>query len=119
MAAGLATLASLTPASYDELERLGAALEAGLADAATAAGATVSIARVGSLLTPFFASSAPRNYEQAKRADAAAFTRFFHAMEASHIFMAPSAHEAWFLSLAHSDADIAAVAAAARGAFAA
>jgi len=118
MAAGLATLTSLTPASYDELERLGAALETGLSSAANGAGATVSIARVGSIVTPFFAAAAPRDYEEAKRADTAAFTRFFHAMEASHIFMAPSAHEAWFLSLAHSDADIAAIAAAARGAFA-
>ena len=54
MAAGIATLDLLTPAVYATLEATGAALEAGLREAAAETGRTVAIARVGSLLTVFF-----------------------------------------------------------------
>jgi glutamate-1-semialdehyde 2,1-aminomutase len=102
MAAGAATLRELTPASYDRLEEAGAHLEAGLMDAATAAGASVRISRVGSLLTTFVDD----------------FPAFFHAMLAAGIMLPPSQHEAWFVSAAHRDADLDATLLAARDAFA-
>jgi glutamate-1-semialdehyde 2,1-aminomutase len=46
------------------------------------------------------------------------FKRFFHAMLAEGIYLAPSAFEAGFISAAHSAADIEATLAAARRAFA-
>jgi glutamate-1-semialdehyde 2,1-aminomutase len=117
MAAGVATLRSLSAGSYAELERLGASLAAGLESAAAAAGATISVARVGSLLTPFFLEAPPRSYAQAQQADGAAYARFFHAMLRAGILLPPSPHEAWFLSLAHTPTEIAAVVAAAVEAF--
>ena len=54
MAAGLATLNLLDDARYDKLEALGARLEAGLDEAATAAGVAHCIQRVGSMITLFF-----------------------------------------------------------------
>ena len=117
MAAGVATLASLSEGSYAELERLGAWLQDGLAAAAAGAGATVSLARVGSLVTPFFRASAPRDYREAVEADGAAYARFFRSMRASGILLPPSPHEAWFLSLAHTESEIATVVAAAADAF--
>ena len=51
--------------------------------------------------------------------DKEAFNRFFHAMLERGVYLAPSAYEAGFVSSAHTAADIAASAAAAREAFAA
>ena len=67
MAAGSATLRRLRPERYDELEATGAALEAGLRAAATAAGATTSIARVGALLTVFFRADGPSDIRRGRR----------------------------------------------------
>ncbi len=104
MAAGLATLRELTPSVSHRLEKAGAELEAGLREAAAAAGCAVRINRVASLLTLFFD-------------DDARFARFFHAMLDAGVLLPPSQQEAWFLSAAHGDAEIAATLRAARGAF--
>lgn len=107
MTAGIATLDALTPAVYGELERIGAALEAGLLAAAAGAGREVSVARVGSLLTLFFRPVPPRDFSEVREADEAAYARFFGAMRAGGILLPPSPQEAWFLSAAHTDAEIA------------
>jgi glutamate-1-semialdehyde 2,1-aminomutase len=49
--------------------------------------------------------------------DVERFKRFFHAMLADGIYLAPSAFEAGFISAAHSATDIDATIAAARRAF--
>jgi len=105
MAAGLATLQALTPSVYAQLEEAGAALEAGLAETAAAAGVPARLARAGSLLTVFFD-------------DDARFARFFHAMLDAGVMLPPSQHEAWFLSAAHRQAELDATLGAARRAFA-
>jgi glutamate-1-semialdehyde 2,1-aminomutase len=113
MAAGVATLRSLSDASYAELDRLGASLETGLLAAAAGAGQTVSVARVGSLLTLFFRATAPSDFEEVQAADNGRFAPFFRSMRSAGILLAPSPHEAWFLSLAHTETEVAAVVAAA------
>jgi len=118
MAAGIATLDLLRPESYVALEDAGAALEAGLRSAATDAGREVAIARVGSLLTVFFRPTAPIDAQEAQEADREAFAAFFRRMLDRGVFLPPSQFEAWFLSLAHGEAEIAATIAAAREAFA-
>jgi glutamate-1-semialdehyde 2,1-aminomutase len=104
MAAGLATLQALAPSVYAQLEEAGAVLEAGLTQAAAAAGLRVRLARAGSLLTVFFD-------------DDARFARFFHAMLDAGVMLPPSQHEAWFLSAAHGRAELDASLDAARLAF--
>jgi glutamate-1-semialdehyde 2,1-aminomutase len=106
MAAGLATLKALTPSVYQRLEEAGAALEAGLVQAAADAGVPVRLTRAGSLLTAFFD-------------DDARFARFFHAMLDAGVMLPPSQHEAWFLSVAHGRVELDATLDAARRAFAA
>ncbi len=108
MAAGAATLAQLreTADAYERLEALGARLQAGLTAAAEAAGVTLTVTRAGSTLTPFFLASAPRNWSDADQADRAAFSRFHGAMLDAGVHLPPSQFEAWFLSLAHTEADI-------------
>ncbi len=117
MAAGLATLRELGPGRYEELETTGAALEAGLREAAARAGAPVAVSRVGSLLTVFFRPTAPRTTEEAMASDRAAFARFFGAMLDAGVLLPPSQFEAWFISLAHGPEVVEETIAAARIAF--
>jgi glutamate-1-semialdehyde 2,1-aminomutase len=118
MAAGIATLDLLTPSVYDRLEATGAALEAGLREAATEVGRDVAIARVGSLLTVFFRSGVPHDGAQALASDRGAYAGFFGAMLDAGVLLPPSQFEAWFLSAAHDEADVGETLAAARRGFA-
>jgi glutamate-1-semialdehyde 2,1-aminomutase len=61
---------------------------------------------VGSLLSCFFTDKPIRNFEDVRATDIAAFKKFFAAMLDRGIYLAPSAYEAMFLSLAHTKQDI-------------
>ena len=114
MAAGEAALAALADASvYGAIEARAERLAEGLVEAGEG---RVTVAREGSLFSVFFAGVPPADYEEARRGDTAAFARFFHAMLERGIWLPPSAFEAWFLTLAHGDAEIDAALAAARDA---
>jgi glutamate-1-semialdehyde 2,1-aminomutase len=117
MTAGLWALSRLDDKLYARLERLGARLSEGLADAAHRAGADVSINRVGSLLTVFFIDRPVMNYDDAKASDTAAYGRFFQSMLAQGIYLPPSQFEAWFLSGAQRTVDVDTTIRAARHAF--
>jgi glutamate-1-semialdehyde 2,1-aminomutase len=118
MAAGSATLDRLeAPGTYERLEALSARLEAGLGRAATDAAATVTINRVGSMITVFFCAGPVFDYASAKASDTRLFGRFFHAMLKRGVYLPPAQFEAAFVSLAHTDADIDATTAAAAEAF--
>lgn len=118
--AGIETLKVLDrPDVYERLEQAGARLESGLRAALAASGRTGCINRAGSLLTMFLGPDKVFDGESARRADAAAFARFFHGMFDRGVNLPPSQFEAMFVSLAHSDADLDATVAAARAALAA
>ncbi len=70
------------------------------------------------MLTVFFAPAPPRRFEETVGVDTDRFARFFHAMRERGVLLPPSQFEAWFVSAAHSDDDIARTVAAARQAFA-
>jgi glutamate-1-semialdehyde 2,1-aminomutase len=119
VAAGLATLHALRQGDpYAQLERLGAQLERGLRIAADKAGLPLTINRVGSMLTAYFTEAPVTDGASARRADTTRYARFFHAMLARGVFLAPSQFEAAFVSLAHAEADIEAAARAATEALA-
>ncbi len=145
MAAGIATLSLLDENAasttgggnvYAQLESLGVRLEAGLKEAATQAGVSIAVQRVGSMITPFFlsgpqtasaaatsgnAESPPpqtiRNYSDALQCDTQAYARFFRAMLDAGIMLPPSQFESWFISSAHTEGDIDQTIEAARQAF--
>ncbi len=124
VAAGTATLEELRDhPPYERLERHGAALEAGFRTAAAAAGATVWLARTGSMLTMFFQhGSEPipvTGWQTAAQSDKARYAAFFWGMIDRGIYLPCSQYEALFISAAHTDADIAATTAAAAAWFAA
>ena len=119
MAAGCATLDRLAgPRVYAQLERTSRALADGLAAAAAGAGVPFTASAIGGMFGFFFHPGPVRNFADARKADADAFRRFFAAMLDAGIYLAPSAFEAGFVSLAHGPAHIAATLAAARAAFA-
>jgi glutamate-1-semialdehyde 2,1-aminomutase len=118
MAAGAAMLDLLeAPGTYERLEALSARLEAGLRGAAAEASATVTINRVGSMITAFFCAGPVFDYATAKASDTRLFGRFFHAMLKRGVYLPPAQFEAAFVSLAHTESDIDATAKAAAEAF--
>jgi glutamate-1-semialdehyde 2,1-aminomutase len=107
VAAGLATVRALGVAGvYERLEALGDRLARGLLDGAQRAGIPLTVNRVGSMLTGFFCAGPVTDYASAKRADTARYAKFFHALAARGVYLAPSQFEAAFVSLAHTEADI-------------
>jgi glutamate-1-semialdehyde 2,1-aminomutase len=117
MAAGIATLAELTPDRYRALEETVSELADGLVDAAAAARCPAAVARVGSLLTVFFRPTVPTHAAGALASDRAAYARFFGSMLDQGVFLPPSQFEAWFPSMAHGPTEIDATIAASRVAF--
>jgi glutamate-1-semialdehyde 2,1-aminomutase len=120
MAAGLETLRQLRKKGvYADLEARARTLAEGLAEAAREAGVALTTVAVGGMFGFFFHPGPVRSFEEAKKSNAAQFQVFFHAMLERGVYLAPSAYEAGFVSLAHRPADVAETLAAARKAFAA
>ncbi len=119
MAAGLAALSEISKAGvYESLTAKTRQLLAGLQAAADKAGVPFTTNQVGGMFGLFFTEqSEVSSYQQATQCNIEAFKRFFHLMLAEGIYLAPSAYEAGFLSLAHSDADLAKTISAAERAF--
>ncbi len=109
MTAGIAMLSEIARhPPYGELETKGALLEAGVRNAIAETGVSdrVCYERIGSLSTLFFAPGPLSDFVSVKRCDTAAYSRFFHAMRQRGVFLPPAQFEAWFVSTAHSQADL-------------
>jgi glutamate-1-semialdehyde 2,1-aminomutase len=91
---------------YQKLESSAALLEGGLADAAKEADIAVTINRLGSIMSCFFTGKPVQNFADVQSTDIKAWKKFFARMLEQGIYLAPSAYEAMFVSLAHSKADI-------------
>jgi glutamate-1-semialdehyde 2,1-aminomutase len=118
VAAGLATLRAIAaPGFHERLSVHTLALTDGLTEVARAAGEPFSAQAIGGMFGIYFADRVPATYDAVMATDKARFNRFFHAMLARGVYLAPSAFEAGFVSAAHSPADIEATLDAARDAF--
>ena len=107
MSAGLAMLAILRKAgTYAALERKADALARGLLAAAKAAGVPVTLNRVGSMMTLFFADRPVTDCASANRSDTQRYARFFRGMLDRGINLPPAQFEAFFVSTAHAFGDI-------------
>ena len=113
-AAGIATLGLLDQAAYERLARLTRALADGLEDAAAGARVPASTASTTGLITLFFSTSPPRDYTGARDCDLEAHAAFCRGMLERGVYLPPSQFEAWFPSLAHTDAHVERTLAAAR-----
>lgn len=115
MAAGIATLRALADdAAYQRLEASAIFLEDGLRRAAEVSETPVRINRAGSMLTMFFTADPVTDFASARRSDTQRYAAFFRRMLSRGVFLPPSQFEAVFVSLAHTDAEIAETIEAAR-----
>lgn len=108
MAAGYSCLREVTqPGVYNQLTQQTERLAQGLQSAAEAAGVPLVVNRVGGMFGLFFTESPSVTcFQDVIACDVARFKQFFHLMLSEGIYLAPSAFEAGFMSLAHGDAEI-------------
>ena len=120
MTAGIKTLELLKqPGTYDRLTATTQKLVTGIKEAAQATGLPITAGSVSAMFGFFLCEGPVRNFEEAKATDAERFGKLHRAMLERGVYLAPSAFEAGFTSLAHSDGDIEATINAFRESFAA
>jgi glutamate-1-semialdehyde 2,1-aminomutase len=112
-AAGLATLNLLDGPAYERLRRTSSALAEGLA----ALDDRISVVSAQGLVTPFFRPDPPRDFDQAKEADVAAYGAFARGLIERGVYPPASQFEAWFPSLAHTEEHVEQTLEAAKAAF--
>lgn len=118
MAAGIATTRELQrDGTYERLEERSDALAHGLSEAAADADVTITLNRVGSMMSVFFCPGPVTDADGAAASDRDQYAKFFHAMLDRGIALAPSKAEAAFVSIAHTDNDIELTIKAARESF--
>jgi len=120
MAAGLTTLKLISrPGFHAELTEFTGRLLAGLQERADAAGVPFVTTQAGGMFGLYFSGADDiLTFSDVMASDAARFNRFFHLMLAGGVYLAPSAFEAGFTSIAHGDAELALTLTAAEQAFA-
>ncbi|RXT04834.1 glutamate-1-semialdehyde 2,1-aminomutase [Ammoniphilus sp. CFH 90114] len=107
ISAGIACLEVLKqPGVYEELDRLGAMLEDGIATAASKYQIPLQLNRIKGALSTHFTDTPVTNYEQAEASNGEVFAKFFRYMLEEGIHLAPSKYEAWFITTAHTEEDI-------------
>ena len=119
VAAGLATLRLLKeePQVYENIDRKAKMLAKGVAAAAAAAGVTITINRVASMVTFFFHPGPVTDWDSAAKSRTDVFAAFFRAMLERGIYLPCSQYEAAFVSAALTDEDIEATVKAAAASF--
>lgn len=108
MAAGLAALNLLHDSSiYTQLKALVTELTSGLQEIADAKGVPFTTSQAGGMFGLFFTDvDKVTTYEQATHCNMEHFRTFYHEMLNRGVYLAPSAYEAGFMSLAHTATDI-------------
>lgn len=119
MAAGLACLTEVAkPNTHKRLTELTTQLANGLQEKAQQAGIPLIINHVGGMFGLFFTTAPQVNcYQDVMQCDIEKFKQFFHLMLDEGVYLAPSAFEAGFMSVAHSHEDIERTIKAAKNAF--
>ena len=108
MAAGFACLNEVAqPGVHETLDELTSRLAEGLLEAAEEAGIPLVVNHVGGMFGIFFTDAESVTcYQDVMACDVERFKRFFHMMLDEGVYLAPSAFEAGFMSVAHSMEDI-------------
>ncbi len=104
VAAGMATLKLLQrPGFYRQLTRQTERLVDGFNRMAASAGISFCADSIGGMFGLYFTEHCPRTLSEVSASNLDAFKRFFHAMLQQGVYLAPSAFEAGFVSVTHSD----------------
>lgn len=105
MAAGLATLREIrAPGVFERIAAVASALRDAIQARAAEAGIPVQTTAVGTMFGLFFNEKPVTNYAEVKASSAERYAAFFHALLNRGIYLAPSAFESGFASLAHEGA---------------
>ena len=105
MAAGITNLRLIqAPGFFDTLAARTNQLMQGMQRLADQAGIPFATVQAGAMFGFYFASAPAQNFAQAKLVDLARFKQFFHGCLKRGVYFAPSAYEAGFTSMAHSEA---------------
>ena len=119
VSAGLKTLEILGEQNpYSELSQKTSWLIDELQFSAKIEGIPIQTQAIGGMFGLFFSSKPVKNYQDALTIDKEQYSRFFRSMLEQGIYIAPSPFESFFLSTAHSDADLEKTSSAIRKAFA-
>ncbi|WEJ73000.1 glutamate-1-semialdehyde 2,1-aminomutase [Pseudomonas sp. PSE14] len=122
MAAGLTTLRLISrPGFHDELTTYTTRMLQGLQERADAAGVPFVTTRAGAAMFGLYFTGADDivTFEDVMGSDVERFKRFFHLMLDAGVYLAPSAFEAGFTSIAHGETELKLTLDAAERAFAA
>jgi glutamate-1-semialdehyde 2,1-aminomutase len=106
VAAAQTTLRKLNDRAYEQLAARTESLAQGMRDAAAAAGRSVEVQSITGLLTVFFSERPVDDFAAAAECDTDAYGAWCRALLARGVYPPPSQFEAWFPSLAHTDADV-------------
>ncbi|HLV18112.1 MAG TPA: glutamate-1-semialdehyde 2,1-aminomutase [Pseudomonas sp.] len=108
MAAGLTTLKLISrPGFHDELADYTSRMLQGLQDRADAAGIPFVTTQVGAMFGLYFSGAdSIQTFSDVMASDAQRFNRFFHLMLEGGVYLAPSAFEAGFTSIAHGETEL-------------
>lgn len=103
VAAGLATLKIISASGFfDRLTRMTAKLMQDLQTIAHESGVNdFCTDSIGGMFGIYFSKTPPVTFDDVNRSNRDKFNKFFHAMLTRGIYLAPSAFEAGFLSIAH------------------
>lgn len=88
---------------YEELERKTNIITEPVRDYITKHNLNACVQQVGSIFTIFLGKREVRNMDDVKELDLPLFAEMFRYLYANGIYAPPSAHEAWFVSMAHSE----------------
>ena len=118
VAAGLKNLEIISREGFYEcLSGQTEKLMAGLKQAADKEGIPFAVDSVGGMFGFYFASEVPTSYEAVTKTNIESFKKFFHLMLDEGVYLAPSAYEAGFTSIAHDNEVVNAIIAAAQSSF--
>ena len=118
VASGLKTLEIVSrPGFYEYLTGQTQKLMASLQQAADEAGIPFAVDGVGGMFGFYFADKVPSSFEVVTKTDIGVFKKFFHAMLDEGVYLAPSAYEAGFTSIAHDNEVLDAIVTAAKISF--
>ena len=108
MSAGLAQMEELcTEGLYEELAAKTKRIAEGFKAAANKHGIPMSINYVGGMFGLFFTEEETvTRFDQVTKCDAEKFPVFYHGMLDEGVYLAPSAYEAGFLSMAHGEKEL-------------
>lgn len=108
IAAGMACLKILQqPNTYKRLEQMAQQLTDQIERLAKKYEIAITMNRFGGAFSVYFTDQPVTNYADAQASDSEMFAQFFQALLKEGVYIAPSKYEAWFLTTAHQDEDIA------------